>query len=136
MKLEDIQEKITNLGARIDLPRGMVLFIDEKPNDNAIPYLEIKYGKYNYVIRERGLEIVRKSTADIDEFLYWFFEDITSELSFDYEFENRIKGQDSRRIAFAKQQQLLEQLNHLWVIRWLDELKELLRKHPYNDNLS
>ena len=136
MKLDDIQKKITYLGTRIDLPRGMVLFIQDKPVDNATPYLEIKGGKYNYVIRERGLEIVRKETADIDEFMYWFFEDITSELSLDYEFENRVKGQDTRRIAFSKQQELLEQLNPLWATRWFGELQNLLSKYPYDDDSS
>jgi len=133
--LKDIQILIGSIGENIDLPKGMALFIQDKPLDDATPYLEIKSNEYHYVIRERGIEYSRNITSDLNELLYWFFENVVSELSFEYEFNNRIKGEDSRRQAFTKKTALLNQLDSSWKDRWLLEMEIILEKNPYNDNL-
>ncbi|MFL0805494.1 MAG: immunity 63 family protein [Agarilytica sp.] len=110
--LKDVQSLIKDLSKKIELPIGVVLSVGDTQRDDATPYLEIKDDDFHYISRERGVELFRNVTSNLDELRYWFFEDVVSELSFDYEFNNRVKGKDSRRLAFSKKQSFFIVLIH------------------------
>ena len=85
------------------------------------------------MISERGTEYERKITSDIDELMYWIFSVVTFSMACDYELNNRIEDKDSRRIMFAKQEELFGILNRDWQERERKEHKSILINNPFDD---
>ncbi len=128
--LEEVQRLIYQYAKKIDIDKSKINLSCEK-SYFAQPYLEIIDGRYHYVINEQGYEITRKVLENVEDFLYYFFESLVSEIAFAYELENRKENQDSRKVAFEKKIELMEKLNPLWKNRLESELYEILSKNPY-----
>ncbi|MEQ7874726.1 Imm63 family immunity protein [Sphingomonas sp. ASV193] len=101
-------------------------------HENGSPHIEVD-GAYHFIVRERGLEISRKQTDDLDELLYWIFEGLTARMSWDFELQHRRPFEDSRRQAFTKQLELLASLSSEWAVRQRLEQEDILRLHPFRD---
>ena len=82
--------------------------------DGARPHIEIDSGGYHFVVVERGQEISRVTTNELDQLLYHVFEAVTFSLACQYELENRVKHQDFRRLMFRRQIELLSMLSPEW----------------------
>ncbi|MDM5317240.1 Imm63 family immunity protein [Fictibacillus sp. b24] len=109
--------------------------------DFAIPHIEVNESGYHYVVIERGIELKRLTTNDIDELLFAIFNGITYEVALNYEVENRVKNQDSRIISFKKQEELLGVINEKWKMKQELYHREILKRSPYkrrtgNEGLS
>lgn len=104
--------------------------------DFGYPHIEVDENGYHFVVIERGREIERQTTRDLDELLYIIFEFSTSEIARQHELSNRKKNADPRRIFFAKQEELLTKLNPEWGARRQIEHKKILIKHPFDDYAS
>jgi hypothetical protein len=107
----------------------------DSPNGDDTPFIEMKNGLFNFVVSERGREYQRVA-ADADETLERIFEGITFSLAIEFELHNRIKGQDSRRLIFAKQVELLNHLNPAWASNETKSHEKILLKYPFDDNAS
>jgi hypothetical protein len=101
--------------------------------DGARPHIEVDKSKYHYVVVERGKEFKRESTEDIQQLLYWIFSSISSVLAFAYELKNRVEDQDCRRIAFRKKIEIMELINPEFGRKSREELEDMLKAHPYDD---
>lgn len=101
--------------------------------DDGAPHVEFVDGKYNYVVTERGSEFERRIAQNEDEVLYWLMSDVVTSISLQFELENRIAGQDSRRQWFAKSIELLGRLDPNWTARKESEYKVVLERHPFRD---
>ena len=108
------------------------LIIATKPQGDGSPYVEID-DHYNFVIEERGLELERRRTKDLDELLYWFFDGITFTVSSSFELLHRKPHEDFRRQLFAKQEELLGYASSSWASRKAGEHQAILVKHPFQD---
>lgn len=98
-------------------------------------YLDIDLsGRLYYVIKERGQEVKNESGRDMDEILFQVFKDATAAMASDYERQNRIAGEDTRRQMFAKQIELVQALNKKWGDRVEADIKNTLWHYPYDDN--
>jgi hypothetical protein len=106
--------------------------IADGPAGDATPHIEVN-DAYYYVVDERGHENKRLRTTDIDELLYWIMGDMTFWMSWDYERHNRRHGEDSRRLAFAKDVELLASLSESWARRRKAEQEDTLRGAPFRD---
>jgi len=106
--------------------------IADRPEGDATPHIEVS-DAYYYVVDERGQENKRLRTTDIDELLYWIMGDLTFWMSWDYEKHNRRPGADSRRLAFAKEVDLLASLSESWARRRKSEQQEILKGAPFRD---
>ena len=106
--------------------------------DMAYPHIEIdRLGRLHYVVIERGQEYKRVTTTNLDELLYWIFDSITFSMACDYELKNRKDEKlDSRRVMFAKQEELLGIINPLWKDKHHLEHLKILEKHPFDDLAS
>lgn len=106
--------------------------------DMAYPHIEIdRLGKLHYVVIERGQENVRLTTTNLDELLYWIFDGITFSMACEYELNNRSdENHDSRRIMFAKQEELLGIINQLWKDKNQMEHQRILEDYPFDDLAS
>jgi dipeptidase len=99
------------------------------------PHIEIDENGYNYVVSERGEEFERRQTKDIDKLLYWIFNEIVFIMASDYELENRKPNEDFRKQLFAKQLELMEQLDSKFAQWNKEELDKILEETPYEDDL-
>jgi hypothetical protein len=113
LALNEIVIEVNNLARLIKAPKDLLPTYGYS-RDFANPLIEVDRFGYHYVIIERGQELDRKTTNNLDQLLYWVFDSITFNLALKYELEHRIEEQDCRRIMFVKQEALLEVLNPEW----------------------
>jgi hypothetical protein len=102
----------------------------------AHPYIETDHrGWWYYVIAERGH---RDETLalDTDHLMYLIFKDITFEMAVQHERHHRAEGLDTRRLMFARQEELLGLLNPKWEQRQREEHNRILWSHPFRDQKS
>lgn len=130
--LSEIQEEVFDKGARICLPREL-LIIRRAPVEDGSPYVEVDHGLYSYVSTERGYEIFRKSTSSLDTLLYWIFERAVSRLALEYELRNRKEGQDPRRQYFQKKVELMDRLDAKWGLELRRDIEKTIASSPYED---
>lgn len=128
-----VKNKVEELTEIIKAPTEL-LPTYETSKDFAHPHIELdNIGLYNYIIVERGQELERKTTSNLNELLYWIFNDVTFTMACDYELKNREKGKDFRRIMFAKQEELLGILDKNWKVKQINEHNEILKRNPFDD---
>ena len=77
--------------------------------------------RWIWTIRDRGVELERRETQDVQEVLYWIFEDVTRQMATDWEIANRDEHGDPRVAWVGKQLELLEQITPRWSQRYRDE---------------
>lgn len=126
-----IRKKIRDYCEVLEAPKELKT-IKTTPSAFGDPHIEIDEKGYQYVIHERGNEIERKITQEMEELLYWIMKDITFEMASEYEVNHRRKNQDSRRILFETQLKLLKKAKEEFYIRRKEEIKNLLQKYPYS----
>jgi hypothetical protein len=135
MTLQEIKAEVERLAARIEAP-GNILPTYGHSDDGARPHIEIDSRGYHYVVVERGQELERLTTNDLDEHLYTIFEGITFSMACDYEKRHRIADQDPRRLLLHHQVELLSALFPRWGERESQRHEQILRQHPYDDRVS
>lgn len=96
------------------------------------PHIEISQ-VYHYVVAERGGEQSREVTAELDLLLYWVFQDVTSQMAGKYELEHRRAAEDSRRLRFEKQLELMAQISSDWAAKQRADQASILVLHPFQD---
>jgi hypothetical protein len=101
--------------------------------DFGRPHIEVDSRGYHYVVEERGNELKRITTPNLNELLYRVFEAVTFSLACRYEVQHRVRGEDCRRQIFRHQVQLLAKLAPEWAERGANHQREILREHPFND---
>jgi len=136
MTLEEIKNYIFESGRKIGLDDDSKLYpmfsrTSNVFNDGASIYVE--NSKYYYIIMERGQLNKRFESKDLEEVLYPLFESITFSLASDYELNHRIKNEDSRRLLWKKQLELLEKINRNFFVKCQIEIEEILKIAPFND---
>jgi len=131
LSLVDIQSRVEDLARRIDAPPGDLPTFGQS-EDGARPHIEVG-SEYHFVVVERGSELRRSSTEDLDELLYWVFSGVTSQMAGRFELRNRRHGEDTRRQRFRQQIQLLDVLSPAWAEKEKARLDEILSRHPFQD---
>ncbi len=129
---QELVDLTNSYGEIINAPENL-LSIHFSPRDDGIPYVKVENNKFFYSASERGYLIFEKETADLDEVLYFLFDRITTTMSTDYELKHRVHGRDSRRKIFAKQIELLGQINPMWAERCKKEIAAVLESSPFDD---
>ncbi len=134
--LAEIKQKVDGLAYKINAPVNLLPSYGQESVD-AHPYIEVDgIGFMHYIISERGQDLERSMTHDIDDLLYTIFSGITFRMGSQFEINNRIEGQDTRRISFAKQIELLNHLNPSWGGMEDIDHQRILKNHPFDDLAS
>lgn len=107
-------------------------FLTERQDDGS-PHVEFVDGQYHYVVTERGLELERRSTGDIDEILYWLIYDLAFWMGVAFEFKNRVDRQDCRRIIFANSIELVKRADQTMADRLARHWQKTLTENPFVD---
>jgi len=133
ISLDDIRKTVEHLANRINAPENLLPTYG-RSRDGAHPHIEIDSSRaLHFVVIERGEELERKTTKDLNELLYWIFDSITFSMSVDFELKHRIRTKDSRRIMFAKQEELLGILDISWQQKQHEEHKRIIKENPFVD---
>ena len=131
LSLTEIQTLVESLARQICVPADLLPTFGQTM-DGARPHIETDLA-YHRVVVERGKEIDRKTTQELDELLYWIFRSITSTMAADFELQNRIDGCSPRRLMFRKQLELLGALKRSWEEKRRIEIREILKENPFDD---
>jgi hypothetical protein len=99
----------------------------------ALPHVEVDDAGYHVVVHASGREVLRDSTTDLDELLYWVFAGVTHQLAFAHAQAQAADGQDPRRAAFTRQLELLARLGPDMAARRAAEIHRILESAPYRD---
>ena len=131
---------LTEIKTEVDRMAGMIGVSDHDSlptygytRDAAYPHIEVDDRGYHFVVVERGKEWSRLTSVDLDDLLYWIFQSVTFDLATRFELAHRIEGQDSRRIWFQRQIELLAQLSVEWGEHRRQDQERILRDHPFDD---
>ena len=135
LTLADIQSKVNDLASKLHAPANLLPTYG-RSDDGARPHIEVDARAYHFVVVERGQELERFTTGDIDHLLMRIFSTVTSPLSYTYEHAHRIPGQDIRRMAFSRQIELMGMLDPEWAEYERRRHAEILARHPFNDQLG
>lgn len=130
-----IQRKVWELASRINVPKSLTIVFAASPQDGR-PHVEIHSDEFQLVTEERGSVFSVRKTDDLDILLYWMFRSITLRMAQEYELQHRAEHQDSRRIMFSKQLELMMHLNFRWHRLLKDEIEATLVANPYADSLN
>lgn len=131
--IPNVKDEVDRLAAIIGATDHPSLPTYGYTRDAGYSHVEVDARGYHLVTVERGEELERITTNDLDDLLYHIFDDVTFSLASDYELAHRIEGQDSRRILFQKQFELLSQLSPQWGERGRQEIQGILRESPFDD---
>lgn len=133
LSLDDIKRKVDAAAIKINAPTDLLPTYGYS-RDFAYPHIEVdNTGLMHYVVVERGKELERRTTNNVNDLLYWIFSSVTFSMACTYELKNRIEDKDSRRIMFAKQEELLGVLNNAWQQKEKEAHNHILKKHPFDD---
>jgi hypothetical protein len=130
--MPQMEAAIRRLAARIDAPDRLLPTFDHMVGD-ATPFIEQRGDGFHFVVSERGTEYERVVSADATEILALVFQGITFDMAVDYELAHRVPGADSRRLIWARQLEILEQLDSSWARRRQQETQGILKQNPYRD---
>jgi len=130
--ISTIKSRYYSIAKKLNASSKHILFA-LTPQGFGYPHIEVHEPEYHYVITERGNELERRCTTDPNELLYWLTSDLTLRMASDWELENRVEGQDSRRLIFKHDIELLEFINNEWAKRKKSYYDKILENHPYND---
>ncbi|WP_234111794.1 Imm63 family immunity protein [Chryseobacterium sp. R2A-55] len=133
--LEEIRKKVEEISLKLPQKIDINSYITfGNQEDFAKPNIEIDNSLfYNFIVVERGQELEKRITINLDDLLYWIFELITFDLASKFELQNRIENSDFRKILFKKQEELLSFISDYWKAKKLIEHNEILKIFPFQD---
>ena len=135
--IEYIQNELGRIGKILcgESKPAYLFSVAASPTHSGAPHIEIVGNEYHYVVTERGSEYERKITKNIDDIIYWLVSGDVGDLARTWELKNRVESQDSRRLWFKKELELLEKVNPDWAARKEAEQRQVLSEHPFSDSI-
>lgn len=128
---DELRERVEALARVIGAPTDSLPTYG-RPRDFGYPHIEVDEA-YHWIVTERGQELDRRTTRDLDELLYVIFQSVSFSMAMNIEVRHRRKGEDARRQLFEVQLSLLDRLRPAWAARRRAELDEVLAGNPFVD---
>jgi hypothetical protein len=128
-------QRVAELAAVIGAPANALPTFGHT-DDGARPHIEAHGPLMDYVVVERGKELLRETYVDLDGLLERVFRSVASEMASAFEARNRRPNEDFRRQMFAQKLEYLGTLSPRWAERERVRLNEILRRHPFIDDLK
>ena len=116
LTLGALEAVVQALGNQLGAPAELLPTFGHN-RDFAYPEVRVSTAGYHWVIVERGREEENLVFQQVEELLFIVFSSVTFSMASTYEVHHRIEGQDSRILLFAKQVELLAQLDASWAAR-------------------
>ena len=129
--IREIRSKVLEIGQQIGLDGNSTLYPSfSEPgkvfNEGASIY--VTPSQYHYIIFERG-KIIKH--YKIENILYPLFKTITINLASKYELEHRNGHEDTRKLRWKKQLELLKIVDTEFYEKRKKEIEEILKTFPY-----
>ncbi len=118
----ELRQKMLENLSKIDGDERLLPEINNS-NDIAEPYIEIRNTGYDYICRERNVEIFRKMPYDTNHLMYEVFKDVTFSIAMKWELVNRKEDENSRLKLLEKQIKLMDKINPEFGLQLRNELK-------------
>lgn len=96
-------------------------------NYNAEPFIEIWQNAYYYICLQRGEDVFRKRTTDLNELIFMVMKDLTFEMSWEWVKLQPNLNTDLRIPAFVKQVELMSAINLEYGNRLNIELQKIIK---------
>ncbi len=125
--LDGIRRQVDRLARMIDAPEQSLPTYG-RSEDMARPHIEVAGPHMSWVVVERGKELERRTTDDLDELLYWIFRSVISEMGSRFASKHPVEGKEFRYPMFMKELELMGTLSPAWRSRLIVELGRLLRE--------
>jgi hypothetical protein len=133
LTLPEIETRVRELARQVSAPERLLPTFGHS-EDGARPHVEVdRDGRLHYVVVERGSELERRTTLELDDLLWQIFQYVTFSMASEFEVKHRIPHEDCRRLIFAKQIELLGMLAPEWANRERANHKTILEHHPFDD---
>ena len=132
--IKEIRSRVLEIGQQIGLDGNSTLYPafsepDKVFNEGASIY--ITPPQYHYIIFERGKVIKHYKSEKIENILYPLFKNITIDLASEYELKHRSKHEDTRKLRWKKQLELLKIVDTEFYEKRKKEIEEILKTFPY-----
>ena len=128
--IHELKEIVNSYASKIGAP-SKYLPTYEEPRGDGHPCIKLDYLVYQIVYVERGKELDRKTSFNLDDLLYDVFSDVTALMAMDYEVENRVSNKDPRILLFKKQIEFLGKLSEDFKTKGKKEIKDIEKRFPY-----
>jgi len=125
-KMEFIKKEVFRLARLINAPDETLPTFGTS-EDFARPHIEKHGNEYHWVVVERGKELQRKKTSNLDEIIYWIFQSVTFQMAIKIELQNRIENEDFRIQLFKIQENLIGKINPKYKKILEEKHKKLLK---------
>ena len=140
MTTEDLRQVVVNDLAKIGTnpEKENIFFWDDQPDRLPGMHYTVSDGRIREIsVGDRGAVYPEKEYDNIEDALAPAYDCITLNMACAYELSVREENppQDFRRIAFAKQLELLKILGEGYYLRRKKRIEEILRENPYDDSL-
>jgi hypothetical protein len=122
ISIDEIREIITEYCRQINASEYVIRnAVLDHTTHFADPHIEIYNEEYHFVSVERGKEIFRKTTKELDELLYWIMEGITSGMASTHAALQKLPNGGFFEERKEKQLELLSQINEEFYIKKKNE---------------
>lgn len=132
--LDRLQDEYNELCQRLRPSNEAYSFLTEAQHNGA-PHVELRDGAFYYIVIERGLELESEVFTSEEELLYRLVYEAAFWMSVAYEFENRIEGQDTRRVMFERWAELMSRVREDWAERIRALIWDILARNPFIDSI-
>ncbi|MCI9127235.1 MAG: hypothetical protein HFG28_08565 [Eubacterium sp.] len=106
--------------------------IDSSPEGT---YVFFKNDKFHVIFTEKGKIRMHEEYNIIDDVLWEVLEIVLFDMAMDYALKNREQGKDFRRLLFNQEIELFGKFGAEFKNKKVNEIKNILKESPYNDDI-
>lgn len=133
-----LKNKLNTIYNKLEYDGELEKYIKFKPcNYDCQPFLSVNEDdkKFHIITYERGKIISDIEFDSISDTCFYIMSFIVFDIASSYELKNRVKYQDSRRICFQKEIELMGKISDEYANRKKEYIDNILKIAPYNDEV-
>ncbi|MGG6102217.1 Imm63 family immunity protein [Pantoea allii] len=126
--IEGLRSSLLKIGEQLGggIRLNYYFTIPDQPDAFGTPYVEIHGNTYHFAANERGIELIRNTTLDYEDILYWFTDGGVRALASEFAALNKSSHEAFRTLDFRKQFYLMLSIKPEWATRKKKEITHIL----------
>ena len=130
--LKEVKQIVGKLGRMIKAPTSDLPTFG-RSSGWARPHIAVDSMGYHYIVEERGQEIRHETTDDLDQLMFWIFEQVSFDISLRESVAARQENLDDSRFFYVRQEELLHKLKPGWAEVIHQKHAKILEEFPFDD---
>ena len=130
----EIRTQVNRVYPELDL-RG-IYFSEGTENSPEGTYVYSRGNEFHVVFIEKGKRKTQEICHKLNEVLWNVLETVLFDVAMDYALKHRVEGKDFRRPLFKKEVELYGRFSKEFENRKRDEINQILKENPYNDQFA